>query len=242
MLKKLYWIILVILVLAGVALVLYYGTKPRPVPKIKLSNFEEPGVLSRSLLLRLNLEIKNSPVLVIGADPKEEVHFLVWQKFFEANQEAGSKYDSLVVDKDLGHADKFPGALALDTLEEIETVIAGVQGAIERNERVAILVPTVYSSQLVHANFVQRLKERLGQEVTSISLSGFPRTREGEKTMPIACVVEGVDDVGTGGLGCMIVQMSRNQYRNKKVESGKWVGLAEQVGLRDYLVLLTIEP
>lgn len=242
MLKKLYWVVLVVVILAGLTMVLYYGTKPRPVPKIKLSNFETPTVLSKALLLRLNQEIKLSPIIVLGVDPKEEVHFEVWQNFFAANQDPLTKYSSLVMDKDLGHADQFPGALALNTVEDFETVVLGLQGAIQRNERVAILVPTIYSSQLVHANFVHRLKERLGMEITSISLSGFPRTREAEQTMPIACIVEGVDDVGTGTLGCMIVQMSRNQYRNQKVESGKWVGLAEQVGLKDYLVLLTIEP
>lgn len=241
MLNKLYWIAISILVVGGGALVVHFGAKPRPVPIIPLSSYETPDLLVEELITKLETEIKNSSILLVGVDPRSAEHLDFWQKFLNSARDRGMKYDSLVADTGLNLGDRFPGAMALNTLEEMEAIVAGLHGAKQRNERVVFLLPTSYTSQMVHNNLAYKLIHKGKFLITSLSLSSFPRNRVAEKNMQLSCVVEGLEDAGTGMLGCEIMQVARSEYRTK-MPPGKWSGIVQQLEPHDYIVLLTQEP
>jgi hypothetical protein len=111
---------------------------------------------------------------------------------------------------------------------------------LKEGKRVAVIVPTVYSVQSIPGNLVNNFKERTQLHPMSLSLTDFPRTREEEKFMLHPCIVEGVDQTGEGPFGCAVVQTARGNYR-KRYQIGDWVGLVNQIGLNDYLVLYTQE-
>lgn len=219
---------------------IYYGVKPRPLPKIRISQFETPTVMANSLLLRLRLEIQKSPLLFIGLQPDYPEHLEIWKQFLHQNQEAGMKYTLVVADQNIKDIDTLAPQEKLATLEQSGVLFEGVENALAAGNRVAVIVPSVYSAQMIHGNLVNLYKQKTGKEPMSLSLMDFPRKREDEKQASIPCNVEGVDQTGTGPFGCMVIQTARANYR-KRFEPGKFVGLVNQIGLNDYLILYSIE-
>ncbi len=238
--KKIYWALVGLLAICGMAMVIYFGIQPRPIPKIKLSQFETPTVLANSLLLRLREEIQKSPVLFLGVQSERPEQIEVWKQFFIHNQEPGMKYDLIVADQFLPGIDLLEPQEKMASKELATELIAGVEAARAAGKRVAIVVPTFYSAQLIHGNLANIYKQTTGQVPMSLSLSEFPRSREQEKTMLNPCIVAGVDQTGFGPFGCMLVQTARANYR-KHFQAGKYVGLVDQVGLKDFLVLYALE-
>lgn len=239
--KRIYWSIVILVALAGLTVMIYYGIQPRPVPKIKLSKFESQTVLANSLLLRLREEIKNSPVVFLGLDPDRPEHFEIWKEFLNLNQEPGMKYDSVVIERDLT-TDLFPDAQKVASKDDFPIFLEGINKAITQGHRMAVILPLTYAVQVIQQNVASNFNKAQNVLVpaTSFSISDFPRTREQEKDMPFRCVVEGVDQTGTGPYGCLVAQTARANYR-KRFSPGDHVGLVNQIGARDYLILYTKE-
>ncbi len=237
--KRIYWILLVGIVLAGVTTMIYFGIQPRPIPKISLSKFENHTVLANSLLLRLREEIKNSPVLFLGVDPDKPEHFEIWQEFLKQNHEPGFAYDTIVVEQALA-TELFPGAEKINLIDQFSAFYQGIQTGVSNGRRVAVIMPSIYSVQMIHNNLDSNFNSKVQVLGTSFSLTDFPRSREDEKTMTHPCVVAAVDQSGLGPFGCIVVQGARTNYR-KRFESGEHIGFVNQIGQRDYLIFYTKE-
>src|SRR5690606_17958839 len=115
------------------------------------------------------------------------------------------------------------------TKEDVPGFSELVAQKIQAGKRVAVLVPTIYSVQLIPENFVFHYKKLNQITPMSLSLSDFPRNREDEKLMPYPCIVEVVDQTGVGPFGCMIVQTARSNYR-KRHPPGSKLGIVNQIG------------
>ncbi|MEZ0392964.1 MAG: hypothetical protein ACAH59_12160 [Pseudobdellovibrionaceae bacterium] len=237
--KRIYLVLMAALVLLGLGAMIYFGIQPRPIQKIKISQFENHTVLGNSILLRLREEIKLNPLLFLGVEPENPEHQQIWKEFLRLNQEPGLRYDVIAIEQFLG-TQEFPEASPIETTEKFTQFMEGTRGALQAGKRVVVIVPTLAASQAVFGNLVNTYKKKTSETPMSLSLSELPRTREMEKDMRHKCVVEGVDQTGEGALGCYIAQAARSNYR-KKFETGQHIGLVMQVGLKDFLVLYTQE-
>jgi len=237
--KRIYWVLFGLIVLSGLVAMIYFGIQPRPVPKIKISQFENHTVLSNALLLRLREELRQNQLLFLGAEPERPEHLQIWKEFLRLNQEPGSRYDVVVIEQFFGVQD-FPEATQMATKENFDVFLEGTQRAVAEGKRVVVIVPTVYASQAVYGNLVHNYKLRTKTHPMSLSITDFPRSREAEKEMLHPCIVEGVDTSGMGPFGCLVVQTARANYR-KRFPPGQTIGLVQLVGLKDYLILYTQE-
>lgn len=237
--KRIYWVLFGLIMLSGLVTMIYFGIQPRPVPKIRISHFENHTVLANSILLRLREEIRQSPLIFLGVEPERPEHLQIWKELLRLNQEPGSRYDVLVIEQFLGVLD-FPEASQVATKENFEVFFEGTEKALKEGKRVAVIVPTIYASQAVHGNLANSYKIQSKSQPMSLSLTDFPRSRAAEKDMLHPCIVEGVDISGVGPLGCLIVQTARANYR-KRFEPGQAIGIVQLVGLKDYLLLYTHE-
>ncbi len=239
--KRIFWVLVSLVALAGLTTMIYFGIQPRPISKIQLSKFESHTVLANSLLLRLREEIKHSPVLFLGVDPTHPEHYEIWQEFLKQNHEQGFAYDILVQEQAL-ETDLFPTAQKVATKEDFPVFMHGIQAAVGQGHRVAVILPLIYSVQMIRGNVARNYNTQVQspEVATSFSLTDFPRNRDQEKDMNHRCIVEGVDETGLGPFGCMVVQTARANYR-KHYEPGEAVGLVNQIGQRDYLVFYTKE-
>jgi hypothetical protein len=223
-----------VLIVLGVAAVVYFGVKPRPVVKIKFSQFENSMVVANSISLSLMQELRETPILIVGIDPQEPFHkeiaLQIWRN---------GGYDSLLVDSAIPHADL--KAEAFNIKDDVDRFIGGIDGVLDKHLRLMVIVPQFESSQMIPSTVASAIKQRYKHPVfTSITFAILPRTREQEKSLPVPCNTGEEDRGGTAGLGCMLIMKSRHLYR-KKLQSGQWVGFLDQIGTTDFVFLLNKE-
>lgn len=236
--KYLYWVGAVAVVALGVYFSMNFQIQERSIPKIKFSQVDIPEKLGKGVYERLRMEIKNSPVVLLGVTPNQIEDLELWRGFLEANQQQGSKYDVIVVDPQLPFVELFASNMRLDIQNEMDRFVEGIKNAQAQGLRVAAIVPYIYSSQLVKKGPALRLKEEHKIDVTSFSVMKFPVTREQEEGfLPLCELDAGRDLAGTGHLGCMVREIARKTYR-KKFEENKYSGMMEQSGAKDYIILL----
>lgn len=240
--KYLYWVAAVAVIGLGVFFSMNFRIQERSIPKIKFSQVTNPEELGKGVYERLRLEIRQAPIVLLGVTPNQIEDMELWRGFLEANQEQGSKYDVIVVEPQLPFVELFASDMRIDIQAEMQRFVEGVSNARAQGLRVAVIVPNIYSSQLVKKGPASRLKDEYKLDVTSFSVAKFPVTREQEQSFEPICEMEaGRDLVGTGHLGCMIREIARKTYR-KKFEENKFSGMMEQTGAKDYLILLNRNP
>lgn len=238
----LYWITAICVVALGVYFSMNFAIQPRAIPKIKFSQVDTPEVLGKGVFERLRLEIQQADVVLLGVTPNQIEDMELWRGFIDANNQPGSKYDIIVGDPKLPYLELFPEVVHMDIQEEMPRFVEGVKHARANGQRMAVIVPTLYSSKLIRGNPANRLKSNFAIETTSFSAVKFPSTREHEAAFTPKCEMEsGKDLAGTGSLGCLLLEIARKTYR-KTLEPGRYSGMMEMTGTNDYLVLLNRNP
>ncbi|RYZ81626.1 MAG: hypothetical protein EOP06_23180 [Proteobacteria bacterium] len=235
--KYIYWICASIVLLSGIGFSVYFGVQPKSIPKITYSHFETPSKLADAIVLRMNQELKGMPLVFLGVMPGRTQDLEVWKSFLQQSHIPGMQYQALVVDPDLpGAVEAFPGAVKIDLQRETERFIEGAKKAREQGLRMAVIVPTIYSSQILKDNPVSTIKKTSDLQPASFSLVGFPRNADQEKTQDLPCLMGPGDRKGTGDIGCVVQNKARLIYR-KKSKPAMYEGLMDLVGERDYLIL-----
>lgn len=237
--KYLYWIAAIALIGAGLYVATQVEVQPPVVQKIKFSQFQEPEAFGKEIFQQLHKEIKESPLIFLGVTPNQIEDVELWRGFLEAAKAEGPgvAYDVIVVEPMLPYVEIFVSDMRIDIKAEPQRFIEGVKKAMADGMRVAVIVPTIYSSQLLQRNPVDFFKNQNGLDMLSLSVAKFPLTEAQEAVFEPKCVLEqGVDHAGTGKLGCAIRTAARKTYR-LQTETGKYSGFVEQVGPKDFLVL-----
>lgn len=241
------------IVLVGIVAVFKFGINPKPVDKIRLSEFQNTEVVVTATLASLRQELRNTPILIFGVSPQDPRHLEILLKFLELNQEPGSKYQGVVIEKSLldvsPHADQ--GATSILTqlnaevfsiLKNKDQFLLGIEKALQQKNRLLVIVPEITAASILPDGISIALKQKYAVPVfTTLSLANFPRDRQQEPELSIPCRTGDEDLAQTSKVGCLILQKARSLYR-KKMKSGSLVGFMIQVGATDFVFPLTIEP
>lgn len=228
------------MVISGIFLTIKYGLQPRPIRLINLSSFDTPLKLAQSIELRLHEELKQAPILLFGFQPEKAQQLEVIKEFVRSSKDSGLIYDTVVADDNLSLPAEIPVSEKIDSQAKLETLAAGLKAALVQKRKVLLILPSVYSAQLVGGNVADLLRRKFEIPLMSFTLVELPRNREQEKAVSIPCLMTDADSTGVGALGCAILQTGRAHYR-KKMESGKRTGLMDQRGVSDFLIFYSNE-
>jgi hypothetical protein len=226
-------------IVGGLLATFYFGLQPRWEAPLPFAQYQSPEVFAHSTLSRLREQLQNSSLVLFGIEPEESEHLKVLHHLL--HDPDGLRFDHVIADQYLQAKELFPEAEEMDTQESLSLLLEELAPRLGQKQKVAIILPTVYSSQLIPGNMASLLKQQLHFDPISLSMVTFPRSRSEEKKMRFPCSVKDVDQTGLGELGCAIVQAARPLY-SQKMTSGSLIGLINQVGEKDYLVLLRKEP
>ncbi|MBC7370378.1 MAG: hypothetical protein H7326_02370 [Bdellovibrionaceae bacterium] len=235
--KYLYWICTTIVLLLGVGFSVFMGIQPKSVPKIRYSHFEHPDKLADAIILRMNQELKGYPLIMLGVMPGRPHDLEVWKAFLAQSSVPGVQYQALVIDPELpGAAEMFPSAVKIDLKRELDRFIEGAKNARTQGIRMAVIAPTIYTTQILKENPSGVIIKTTDLRPASFSIMGFARNPEEEQKQEIRCVMGEGDRDGLGPLGCVAQNKARLSYR-KEADPAKFEGLMDLVGERDYLIL-----
>lgn len=234
--KKIYAVLIGLLTVVSLGWVIQLTIEGKPIAKIKLSEFEKPRNLSDAVKMRLRQEIKDHSIVFLGVDPDEPVHLEVWNHFINEMIEPGWKFDEILIEQRLVLNEPWGlGEKLIDFKENEATLKRDWNEMGNRDKRVVVVVPHVFSSQLINDNPVQRLKQNPNEgRFLSLSLVPLGENPNEAEVNRIPCVAEGSDYTGQSPLGCMI--RKKAMFAKKPFHNKNYLGVVEQVGLHDYLV------
>ena len=235
--KYLYWIVAVGLVGGIIYLTTLVNPQPTTQSIVPFANYETPEEFGKNIYAALASKIKSSNIVMLGVTPNRIEDMELWRGFLDANQETGSKYEVIAVEPMLPYTELFDSSLKFDIRDQMPLFVEGVNKALAQGLRVAIIVPNIYSSQLLMGNPVDRLQKEFKLKILSLSITKFPVTKGQEESFEPLCVLEeGKDPAGTGPLGCMLRKIAKKTYK-EKFEDNKSAGLMEVLSPDDYLIL-----
>lgn len=218
----------------------YYTIQPKAIPKIKLSAFETPLAISNSIWLRLQEELKQRPVWIVGADPENEDQLAALSIFLNGGPDPSTNFDEIWLDTATGFELSTAKRKVVVRTNE-ETLKKELLQSVQNQKRILLVTLPIYAASILQDGPAWKLSQEPAVAFGSIVFSELPRNRAQESELRVPCVLPQNDNSGTGGLGCWIVQRARLQYR-KKLESGVLVGMLDQISGRDFLFLLGREP
>jgi len=229
-----------LVLVTGIGFVVYWGLQPRPIQKIKPSQFETQTVVINSILLRLQQELQASPIVLWGMDAANEDQRKVLQEF---QHQSTLPFQVVVIDRSLeNQSPEVRGWTGerIDTKNEVERLAQSLNVFRQSGARTLVVMPIEYAAAMLAGSPANQLRER-GIPTVNLLLSAFPRNREQESKMPVPCNTGDSDLTGTAPLGCQILGSARTMYR-KHFEKGARVGLMNQISRNDFLFLMTFEP
>jgi len=235
-LNKTYWFVAFLVILGGLIFCIYMGLQPKSIPKIKLSSVDKAALFGEAVFQRLRQEINGSRVILLGIMPE----FLEQKEFAKGFVNAlRSEHSDIMVVSDFRFELKdFLGAEeALNPEVSGSDVANSLQYVFKQNKKALLVVPIVHTSHFIQRNLVNSLRQNSPEgDVLAISVSDFPLNSKQESQTTILCRNEVADPTGYGSLGCMIAGKARSNYYKKTPEK-PYIGLMDQVGLNDFLVL-----
>jgi len=243
------------LVVVGLTVSVYYGLKPRPVPKIKLSFFTSPQEMGQAVSQRLHLEIQNQEILFIGIDPNVPSHVAMLDGFLQSIKGSPLEYKSMVLETMLpakneikeifkrnvtanSESERKAGLVEeMDLKNELARLRQGLDQK-PAGYRILVVAPSIYVTHILPENPMDHFKKEFKTAFVTLTWANFPLSREQEPDQFPACAVAEADREGTGALGCLIQNQARLSYRKSK-KDGKYTGQLDQIGELEYLGLLT---
>lgn len=216
--------------------VIQLGIQGKPVAKIKLSEFSSVEEVGDSILMRLRQELKDHNIVFLGVDPEELEHLEIWRHFLLAAKEPGWKFDEIIVEQGLGLKMAWGlGEQQIELKKEEESLKSLWNSEAYKNKRVAIVVPHIYSSQLIKNNPIQRLKNN-PEDGRFLSISAVPLAKSDKEPeiKRVPCAAEGSDFTGESPLGCAI--RNKSVFWKKPPKENARLGIVEQYGLNDYIL------
>jgi hypothetical protein len=235
--KYLYALAVVVVMSIGIAVSIYLGHQPQSIVRVTYHGFQGPKEMTDALHTLLRDPLKEAPLLLLGVTPGEPHDLEFWREFLVANGQGGDAYQVIVVDPKLpGAVGVFPKAVQLDLKNEIERFAEGVNNAKAKGLRMAVIAPTIYTSQAINGNSAQILESHFKLKPFSLSLVKFPRSEAEQENSDIPCKLGDQNREGTGALGCAIEKRAKVLYRTKPPEGAKFEGLVDQLDERDFLI------
>lgn len=233
--KYIYWIVLSLVIVGGLGASVYFGSMKPNQAVIEYTQVETPELMGEAVFKALEAQWKQNSVLFLGVTPNQIEDVELLRGFFELVQKSADAYQVLGVEQNLPYVELLESNLRLDTKAEMDRLVQGIQDARAQGLRVAVVMPTIYSTQTLKHNLAAKLSEK-GLSFVSLSIAKYPITEEQAQSFDPVCAVEVGDIKGTGPLGCAIRELAQKTYLHKQ-EPNKFSGMMSQIGEKDYLLI-----
>lgn len=227
----------------GAFLALYWGLNPKPIPKIRLSQFDTAQEVSSAVTLRMRNEILATPVLFLGVWTKDPFSMQVAGALVNEIQNSELKFDAVIVDPTIEVFSKglatWPEHEATSIDREFDAIAKALARSMGDRRRVLYVLASIHSSQLVDPSPVSLLAQQLQTPFMSISMAPYALNTGEMDSLPYKCKGKLDDRIGDSAFGCAMTYTAQiNMRKAQKLSPGKAMALMSQFGMNDYILFL----
>lgn len=234
---KWFWVLLAVVISAGIYFSIRYGLRPKPIPLMKpthFSSYEEVGVVTFRRMLQ---PIRSEKILVLGYDSADLDTLLVWQGLLKAARESGlriQKVYSLGLEQLPPYFSRFSlQNLDLQHLDDTKRELVKLR---RRYGLHIFLVPSEMATHLRKDSMTKKLEASALGPVFSLTILPLVLDPEKQEELSSSCTdLDGEDYISR--LNCITFKYAKSQWR-KKIDSSKMQAAIERYGLKEYLLFL----
>jgi hypothetical protein len=235
---KLYWVVVVAVIVSGLTAVLYFGLEGKSVPLITWSHFSDAKEVSDAVKTRMTQEFQPYDIYFLGPQPQIEMHVqaaINLANWLKEKSPAVLVVDTLMSERipaihDL-HAD-----VTLDLAREQERFLEGLKN-LSPGQKVIVIAPDIYVTHYLAQSPVSQMHEILkDKKYIVLSFFDFPHSREEEKDAEFPCQTS-ESSAGQLDLGCFILSQARPVYLKNSVPN-KVPGFLNLVRANEYMFFL----
>lgn len=228
--KRWIWIVAALAISTGVYFTIRYGLRPKPIPVLNPTEFDDFEQIGSVIYKRLRHDIRAERLVVLGSTGEVPDDQRVWLGFLKAATADKEKTVLLAHDTTpFEHSGPWETALlADDALDQIKA-------RVKAGQLIVIHAPTREASHLVDGSLPRKLDRVLRRPVLSLATLRFALRGEDRDSLQTQCL--DVTDSGEFRLACAAQRVAR-KYARRGLDPSKIWAVMERHGLKEYLVFL----
>jgi hypothetical protein len=234
--KRWMWIVLAFFISTGVYYTIRYGLRPKPIPVMNPTEFdqlEQVGVVTYN---RLRTEIRSERLVLLGTSDVSDAH--VWNGFLRA---AVADHEHLVYFVRAGIPVDASPDWEIESFDDAAVqsgeLFVRLKARLQAGRLIVVHGYSREVSHLVKDSLVARFERVVQHPVMSISSLHLAVRPEERDDLQTQCLNAGEDAAGDGRLVCAAQRVGR-LFMRKSMDPAKIWAVIERHGLKEYLVFI----
>ena len=238
--KRIVWILIALISSVGVYFTIRYGLRPKPIPILNPTHFENPEQIGAVMYRRLRQNLRAEQLLVLGSHKDIPQSAEIWNGFLKTAMADKMKIDQFY---------QWPNVPLPTTAGQLQTIylqdadvasdelLKNIHQSIQRGSVVIVNAPTQEATHLVQGSLSRRLEKLPNIPVFSISIVPWAINAEATKVFAEDCSNPDATENANKMLNCAVYRLSKKFLRKKLDPSQSWAA-AERHGLKEYLLFI----
>lgn len=204
-----------------------------------LSYLNNEAEVADKIMAVLSDKIKDYPIVYFGVYPDSTEDMLILMEALSVIQnDPGLKFDHFIIEPLMAKKEVIKDLITdeINTKDDRVRFVEGLKKSLSINQKAAVIVPSIYSAQIVKFNPVNILKQESGLKVLSVTFLPLKYNSDDPTDLMYPCRVE-KDPEGYGALGCAIQKRSSN-LRGRKANQTGYVLVIDQQTDTDIFIYL----
>ncbi|MBX7231205.1 MAG: hypothetical protein K1X29_03870 [Bdellovibrionales bacterium] len=240
---SLLWIPIVALFSFSIIFAIKWGLKPKPIPQINPTSFEELEQIGAVTYRRLSSALRQEKMLIMGSAPWIQNYEKVWNGFIAAAREDHWKIDIVFEETEARAIKSFSGlereSISMNPLNFFQ-MNSSLKKHLSFGHLVLVHTWFNYSAHKNPLSLTLELEKQLKRPWPAITMLGFAISEAELLHLQPPCRNEinpPVEDYSA----CAAMRFSRRQLRRRLDPNKNWAAL-EQHGLKDYFLYIHQKP
>lgn len=212
------WVIVAVSVSTAVYFTIRYGLRPKAIPVMGATQFQELEQIGIVIYKRLRIEIRGERLIVLGSNAPEDAG--VWQGLVRAAQSDGERT-----------------IVFADAENDREGLEGKVRAGMKSGQLVVVQGKTTDASHLVEGNLPKRLEKVAGHPVFAISTVPLVVTVDEYEGLQSKCLEATEQSSPHRKLECAAQKIARKYLKKKLAPEKIWAAM-EQHGMKEYLLFI----
>lgn len=214
------WVIVAISISTAVYFTIRYGLRPKPIPVLNPTHFENAEQIGTSIYKLLRQNVRADHLVLLGSSPGMEEDALIWDGFAKAAAVDRESVETIV----------------LKDVTDRAVMLSQIREWIKAKKLVLVRGLTPEVSHLVKESWSKYFDRELKHPVLSISTMRLAINPEEYDDVQTQCL-DPDDDTGLRKLDCAAQKVAR-KYLKRNLAPEKLWAVMERHGLKEYLLFI----
>jgi len=241
--KRWLFILLAMAISTGVYFTIRFGLRPKPIPVMNPTQFEQMESIGVVIYKRLRQNIRSERILLLGSNPEIPESDQVWLGLLKAALNDRQKIVLFSTNTDT--TSLLPGSptapwekvVLNETGLRPSELAKQIKARLDNRQLVVVQASTRVVTHLVAGSLSRELDRVVQHPVLSLSIMPFSVEPAGPESVQVDCLDGTVDPDGDSRLLCAAQRVAK-RFQRKSLDPAQTWAVMERHGLKEYLLFI----